>query len=183
MFTIVFFSMKGTFIYADNPISVIAGTRSMPAYGASLLHFMEQLTPVSQWGTEFIIRGFETAYGVVIHITSSKPKTFVEMSGFKTVEMTGSGQTLKRRLEESTVSYIKSTKPVQVMVYVGITFGSYDPIYSVGMTTIPAVEHFLTSYVYNAYNQPTFFQYVVEDGDMVQCQSEAEVTKVTLFSL
>ncbi|XP_060556672.1 uncharacterized protein LOC132717253 [Ruditapes philippinarum] len=170
--------LTGTFIYADKPVSVIAGTRSMPADGTRLLHFMEQLTPVPHWGTEFIVRGFETAYGVVIHITSSEPKTFVEMSGFKTVEMTGNGQTLKRRLEESTVSYIKSTKPVQVIIYVGITFGSYDPIYSVGMTTVPAFEHFLTSYVHNANNQPTFFQYVLSNGDSVPCQGDPIITKV-----
>ncbi|XP_053400883.1 IgGFc-binding protein-like [Mercenaria mercenaria] len=170
--------LTGTFIYSDKPISVIAGTRSMPAQGGSLLHFMEQLVPVSQWGTEFVVRGFETAYGCVIHITSSERKTIVQMSGFKTVEMTGSGQTLKRRLEETTVSYIKSNKPIQVMVYVGITYGSYDAIYSVGMTNIPGKEHFQTSYVYNSNRENTFFQYVIEDGDTINSHSNAIVTKV-----
>lgn len=177
----MFLYTSGTFIYSDGPISVIAGTRSMPGQSGALLHFMEQLAPVEHWGTEFVVRGFDTAYGCVIHLTSVFRKTVVEMTGFKTVEMSGEGQTLKRRLEETSLCYIKSSKPIQVMMYVGLTYGSYDVIQSVGMTSVPATEHYQTTNEYIVKCVTTseaFFQYVLENGDFVPAHTLSTTSKV-----
>lgn len=172
----------GSYIFSDNPVAVVVGTRSMPVQSGSLLHFSEQLTPVPLWGTEFVVRGFQTEYGCIIHITSSARRTIVEMTGFRTVEMSGNGQTLKRRIEDSEVSYIKTKKPVQVMMYVGFTYASYADIQSVGMTLIPAMRHFQTSYVVSCCGRSALFQYVLMNGDFVHGQGHHDITVTKVIS-
>lgn len=172
--------LAGTFIYSDRPLSVVTGTRSMPVQnpGSTYTHFYEQLAPVSHWGTEFALRGFGIEYGSIVHITAYDQFTYVDMTGYRRTEIS-SGYTIRRRLETDTVAYIQTSKAVQVVVYTGITYQSNEVMHSVAMTTLPALEHFSTSYVASCGSgMTTTYQYVTTLDNSISAHTYADIIMV-----
>lgn len=150
------------------PVAVVVGTRDMPGESASLFHFSEMLVPVSQWGTEYVLTGLFTGYGSIVHVTSSVRRSIVTMTGFPhpVVRIPSRGQTIRRRLENGVTCHVTSNKPIQVMMYHGVTYRSSENMTWVSMTLMPAVQHFTDQYTAQcpSSDQHTYFQYVTNYG-------------------
>lgn len=128
----------------------------MPGSGPTMLHFSEQLAPVTEWGTEFILLGLDP--GSIFHITSKISQTIINISGFKRprVRLLNRGQTIRRRLENGVTCHITSDKPIQVMMYYGV--GIDYVITSMSMALMPAVEHYKTGYTTKCLGSVSDFQ-------------------------
>ena len=173
----------GTHVYTDKTVSVVVGTRTMPGASGSVFHFSEQLVPVREWGTEFVLTGLFTDYGSIAHITSSARRTYVTLTGFRTnlIRIPFRGQTIRRRLEKGVTCHVTSNKPIQVMMYYGLTSSSTDVLASfVSMTLVPAFQHFLKSYTTQCSdnNMATFFQTTTYFGAVMSHWSISNITDV-----
>ena len=111
--------ITGTYIVADRPIAVIAATRNLTIAGLQT-HLVEQLQPIEKWGKEFHFGTLGTnMYGDVIKISAVYPGTVVEMRGYPPFVISNINHTVTRRLDQDTVTYIKSNKPIQIVQFTG----------------------------------------------------------------
>ena len=111
--------LTGTFIYTDLPVAVFAGTRNL-TLGGIRTHLVEQLFPVENWGSEFILGTLgANMYGDVIKITASQADTTIEMRGYPKFIIANTNHTITRRLDKDTVTHIKASKPIQIVQFTG----------------------------------------------------------------
>lgn len=178
----VLFISTGTHIYTDKAVSVVVGTRSFPGVNGAPYFFSEQLVPVTEWGTEFVLIGLLTQYGSIVHITSSVRRTVVQLTGFKqnTIRIPSRGQTIRRRLLNGVTCHVKSNKAIQVMMYHGLGTTQAVETNFLSMTLVPALQHFKICYETKCPNSDnSYFQYTTYfNGSMSHGIPSGTVIKV-----
>ncbi len=144
--------LSGSIISSTKPIAVFGGSQCAnvpPTFGACD-HLVEQLTPTSQWGQNFLSMPLATrANGDTFRILASEDKTTVQLNG-STVATLNRGQLHEQVIAEP--ARITADKPVLVMQYSnGESFDDFpeddgnqdgDPF----QMMIPPTEQYLPSY-------------------------------------
>ncbi|KAJ8332914.1 hypothetical protein SKAU_G00418100 [Synaphobranchus kaupii] len=134
----------GTRVVSDKPVGVIAGY-DCASKNSKCQHTFEQLLPVEQWGTSFIVPPVE--YQVSVYILASSPTHVTYQLGSKSEDINlSAGQWKEISMDSSPPLVIFSTQPVQVLYYCnGGKFSdgsSFDPF----IMDIEPTEEFYSSY-------------------------------------
>ncbi|KAJ8332918.1 hypothetical protein SKAU_G00418140 [Synaphobranchus kaupii] len=137
----------GSRVVSDKPVGVISG-HACAWKNSKCQHTFEQLLPVEQWGTSFIVPPLE--YQVLedsVYIFASKPTLVTYEFGAKTQDINlSAGQWKEIPMGRSPPLVISSTQPVQVLYYcTGGKFSDgavFDPFI---MNIVPTVK-FCESY-------------------------------------
>lgn len=137
--------LSGTRIVSDKPVAVFGGHNcaNIPFGYAACDHIVEQLPPVSTWGTAFVTFPLATRTGGdTFRITASQDVTSVQING-STVATLNSGEHYESIL--TAPSRITSDNPVLVTQY---SNGSqYDNVTSDPFqVVVPPFEQFLSGY-------------------------------------
>lgn len=137
--------LSGTRILSDKPVAVFGGHNcaNIPLGFGACDHIVEQVPPVSTWGTAFVTFPLATRTGGdTFRITASEDVTSVQING-ATVATLNSGDYYENVL--TAPSRITSDKPVLVTQY---SNGSqYDNVTSDPFqVVVPPFEQFLSSY-------------------------------------
>ena len=137
--------LSGTRIVSDKPVAVFGGHNcaNIPLGFGACDHIVEQLPPVSTWGTAFVTFPLATRTGGdTFRITASEDVTTVQIDGV-TVATLNSGENYESILIAP--SRITSDKPVLVTQY---SNGSqYDNVTSDPFqVVVPPFEQFLSGY-------------------------------------
>ena len=137
--------LSGTRIVSDKPVAVFGGHNcaNIPANFSFCDHIVEQLPPVSTWGTAFVTFPLATRTGGdTFRITASEDVTSVQIDG-GTVATLNSGEYYESILVAP--SRITSDKPVLVTQYSNGT--QYDNVTSDPFqVVVPPFEQFLSGY-------------------------------------
>ena len=137
--------LSGTLVIASKPVTVISGIEHSNNLGS--YDFMEAyLLPVSLWGYEYILIPVGTmrkTQGNIFRIFAYENNTVVE--GLYWTRVLSSGLYTEIILEKHFTSYIKCSKPCQVVQYIrGETiYGKYA---GPSMLVLPSVSQFLSYY-------------------------------------
>ncbi|KAJ8332906.1 hypothetical protein SKAU_G00418020 [Synaphobranchus kaupii] len=134
----------GTRVVSDKPVGVISG-HDCASKNSKCQHTFEQLLPVEQWGTSFIVPPVE--YQVSVYILASSPTRVTYQLGSKSEDINlSAGQWKEISMDSSPPLVISSTQPVQVLYYcTGGKFSdgsSFDPF----IMDIEPTEEFYSSY-------------------------------------
>ena len=103
-------------------------------------HFVEHLTPINEWGNEFIFKALGNVLsGNIINIIASQTETTLEMTGFPTVQLSR-GHPLQRRVNKDEMCHIKSDRPIQVILFANMSDNVGNHILP-AMTLVPSLQH------------------------------------------
>ncbi|XP_061876209.1 IgGFc-binding protein-like isoform X2 [Colius striatus] len=138
--------MSGTRIVARKPITVFTGHTCLARF-AQCDHLLEQLQPVSNWGTTFIVPPlpFETQSDIVYVSTSQPTHVESQHGATKTIRQLRPNRSTFYGLQALNTLYLKANTGIQVIFFAdGGTKGtiSYDPFFM----TIPDVSSYCNSY-------------------------------------
>ncbi len=140
--------LTGTLITSSEPVAVFSGN-SITYIGTQnqiLDHTMEQLPPVSTWGTDFIFFPTpNTDLGGVIKIVASQPSTTVQVYTSTVLQrsLVRPGDFIEVEFKRDEYSRVSSQNPVLV-VHFSLSGGSVPS--EPAMTVIPPREQYLPSY-------------------------------------
>lgn len=138
--------MSGTRIVAQKPVAVFTGHTCLARF-THCDHLVEQLQPVANWGTAFIVPPlpFE-AQSDIVYVTTSQPTRVESQHGVtKTVRELRPGRSTLYGLQAFNALYLDADAGIQVVFFAdGGNKGavSYDPFFM----TIPAVSAYCRSY-------------------------------------
>ncbi|XP_075594391.1 IgGFc-binding protein isoform X1 [Balearica regulorum gibbericeps] len=138
--------MSGTRIVAQKPVAVFTGHTCLARF-ANCDHLVEQLQPVSSWGTTFIVPPlpFETQSDI-IYVSTSQPTRVESQHGVtKTVRELRPSRSTFYGLQASNTLYLSANAGIQVIFFAdggNKDAISYDPFFM----TIPDVSSYCHSY-------------------------------------
>ncbi|KAH0631330.1 hypothetical protein JD844_005618, partial [Phrynosoma platyrhinos] len=153
------FDLSGTRIAANAPVAVLSG-HSCAWRFTSCDHVVEQLLPVSSWGTTFIVPplSFQSRFDIV-YIVAFQDTCIKHQSGnMQTSHNVVAGQVITYDVQPFQPQYFTANAGIQVMFFFsGATRGSeaYDPF----IINIPAVTSYCASYHVDGMAQ--FYNYAV----------------------
>jgi len=116
--------LSGTRIVANNPISVIVGGRDIPYVNAAgnFGMMVEQIPPISKWGTEFMIGpGPRNDAGDIIKIVTNTANTEVYIQGFSEFIIPKGASAIERRIDWGMDSIVRTSYPVMILQVVSIS--------------------------------------------------------------
>ncbi|XP_055655119.1 IgGFc-binding protein-like isoform X1 [Falco peregrinus] len=138
--------MSGTQIVAQKPVAVFTGHTCLARF-THCDHLVEQLRPVSSWGTTFIVPPlpFETQSDI-IYVTTSQPTRVESQHGVtKTVRELRPSRSTLYGLQAFNTLYLSANAGIQVIFFADGGHKdtiSYDPFFM----TIPDVSSYCNSY-------------------------------------
>ena len=115
--------LTGTYIFADNNVGVITGSRDIPTSHAvyTLSNLIEQIPPVVKWGYSFIASpNYFNDAGDIIKIITNSANTTVDISGFSPFKIPNKGENIEVRIDWQMHSHIESSKPVLILQIMSI---------------------------------------------------------------
>ncbi|KAM8985761.1 IgGFc-binding protein-like [Ara ararauna] len=138
--------MSGTRITAHKPVAVFTGHTCLARF-TQCDHLVEQLQPVSSWGTTFIVPPlpFETPADIIYVSTSQKTRVESQHGVSKEVRELRPSRSTLYGLQAFNTLYLSASAGIQVIFFAdGGTKESitYDPFFM----TIPAVSSYCHSY-------------------------------------
>ncbi|XP_061222414.1 IgGFc-binding protein-like [Neopsephotus bourkii] len=138
--------LSGTRIVAQQPVAVFTGHTCLARF-TQCDHLVEQLQPVSNWGTTFIVPPlpFETQADIVYVSTSQRTRVESHHGVLKEVRELRPSRSTLYGLQASNTLYLSANAGIQVIFFAdGGTKGSisYDPFFM----TIPDVSSYCHSY-------------------------------------
>ncbi|XP_068280828.1 IgGFc-binding protein-like isoform X2 [Nyctibius grandis] len=138
--------MSGTRIVAQKPVAVFTGHTCLARF-SHCDHLVEQLQPVSTWGTTFIVPPlpFETQSDIVYVSTSQATRVESQHGVTKTVRELRPNRSTLYGLQASNTLYLSANAGVQVIFFAdggNKDAISYDPFFM----TIPDVSSYCQSY-------------------------------------
>jgi len=114
--------LSGTRIVANNPISVIVGGRDIPDLNGNVGMMVEQIPPISKWGTEFMIGpGPRNDAGDIIKIVTHTANTEVYIQGFSEFIIPKGASAIERRIDWGMNSIVRTSYPVLILQVVSIS--------------------------------------------------------------
>jgi len=114
--------LSGTRIVANNPISVIVGGRDIPYPNGNVGMMVEQIPPISKWGTEFMIGpGPKNDAGDIIKIVTNTANTEVYIQGFSEFIIPKGASAIERRIDWGMNSIVRTSYPVMILQVVSIS--------------------------------------------------------------
>ncbi|XP_042653122.1 IgGFc-binding protein-like [Tyto alba] len=138
--------MSGTKIVAQKPVAVFTGHTCLARF-AHCDHLVEQLQPVSSWGTTFIVPPlpFETQSDI-IYVSTSQPTRVESQHGVtKTVRELRPSRSTLYGLQALNTLYLSANAGIQVIFFADGGHKdaiSYDPFFM----TVPDVSSYCDSY-------------------------------------
>lgn len=138
--------MSGTRIVAQKPVAVFTGHTCLARF-AHCDHLVEQLQPVSSWGTTFIVPPlpFETQSDIIYVSTSQQTRVESQHGVTKTTRELRPNRSTLYGLQALNTLYLSANAGIQVIFFAdGGNKGavSYDPFFM----TIPDVSSYCNSY-------------------------------------
>ncbi|XP_035754318.1 IgGFc-binding protein-like [Egretta garzetta] len=138
--------MSGTRIVAQKPVAVFTGHTCLARF-AHCDHLVEQLQPVSSWGTTFIVPPlpFETQSDIIYVSTSQQTRVESQHGVTKTTRELRPNRSTLYGLQALNTLYLSTNAGIQVIFFAdGGNKGavSYDPFFM----TIPDVSSYCNSY-------------------------------------
>jgi hypothetical protein len=137
--------LSGTLVTSSKPVAVYGGNQctDIPLGTVACDHVVEQLTPTSTWGKQFVTMPLGTRVrGDTFRFVASTSGTVLRVNGVAVATL-GRGQVHERIITGP--SLIQATEPVMVAQYSNST--SYDGITSDPfMMLVPPFEQFLAEY-------------------------------------
>uniref|UniRef100_A0A8C5DKG4 IgGFc-binding protein-like n=1 Tax=Gouania willdenowi TaxID=441366 RepID=A0A8C5DKG4_GOUWI len=145
------YRLSGTKVSSKHPVAVFTGHTCTWTF-SKCNHVYEQLLPVSNWGTSFIIPplSFQNKYDSV-YVQASKTAQITVNNGKQTDHLTvNMGQTLEIQYSKDETLYIQADQGIQVLLlFNGLTrrrTNFYDPF----LMTILPTDRFCSSYSFDA---------------------------------
>ncbi|XP_042296350.1 IgGFc-binding protein-like [Sceloporus undulatus] len=138
--------LSGTWVESNAPVAVLSG-HSCAMKHTHCDHVVEQLLPVSSWGTIFLIPplSFQRRYDIV-YVTASQRTSMSYQSGpTKFSHQMETGEVIQLNVQPSQPLYILADHGIQVLFFfTGVSRGSriYDPF----LINIPPVTSYCKSY-------------------------------------
>lgn len=137
--------LSGTILSSNEPIAVFGGhsCANIPRDTPLCDHIVEQIPPVSTWGTNFFTVPLATrSVGDTFRVIASQDNTSISING-EVVDIIDKGEVYERLLSQA--SRIRTNRPVLVAQYAngqGFDNANADPF----MMLIPPSEQFLAEY-------------------------------------
>ncbi len=141
--------LTGSLVTASQPVAVFGAARCalVPTSSFACNHLVEQLTPISAWGSDFITVPLASRMGGDrVRVLASQNGTTVSING--AVVATLAAGAFHEQVVTAT-SRITSSQPVLVAYFSqgqSLDLGTGDP----SMMLIPPTSQFLTSYTFNS---------------------------------
>ncbi|XP_002739979.1 IgGFc-binding protein-like [Saccoglossus kowalevskii] len=114
------FDLTGTHVTADKPFGLISGSKctNIPTASQFCDHLVEQIPPVSAWGTTFVTTPLLGRFaGDVFRIVASRSNTFFNISGNYGNHTLDAGDFLEIDVPSTDSLLISSDRPLLVMQY------------------------------------------------------------------
>ncbi|KAM6428807.1 IgGFc-binding protein-like [Liasis olivaceus] len=138
--------LSGTKIVSQKPVAVYSG-HTCVSRQVQCDHVLEQLLPVSSWGTKFIVPSlpFSTEYDIVYVSASQNTRVDVQAGQSKNVKDLYAARVAYFGIQGTTAMSITASSGIQVMFFNdGGTFGNlkYDPFFM----AIPDISSYCLAY-------------------------------------
>ncbi|XP_053122699.1 IgGFc-binding protein-like [Hemicordylus capensis] len=138
--------LSGTRVESSGPVAVLSG-HSCAKQNTQCDHVVEQLLPVSSWGTTFIVPplSIQSSSDVVYVVTSQSTLIRYQVGPTQNSRNTNAGQVIQIEVKRPHPLYISADAGIQVLFFftgakTGV--GIYDPF----LINIPALTSYCTSY-------------------------------------
>ena len=161
--------LTGTLVTADKPVAVFSGNQNSPVTGASPDHMIEQMVPVTAWGSEFIVAPIATSSptttGDFVRVIADEADTSVELNGQLKVVL-GPGEFYEFNQPAATGSWITTSKRSLVAHYNQAEMLQKSPF----VMLVPPVNGYSRHYLFKtprfiAPGENHHLNIVVKDGD------------------
>lgn len=151
--------LSGTKIVSQKPVAVYSGHTCISRQ-IQCDHVLEQLLPVTSWGTKFIVPSlpFNTEYDMVYVSASQNTRVDVQSGQIKNSRVLQAARVGFYGIQGTTAMSISASSGIQVMFFSdGGTFGNlkYDPFFM----AIPDVSSYCLAY--NTYSSDQFENYAL----------------------
>ncbi|XP_021359899.1 IgGFc-binding protein-like [Mizuhopecten yessoensis] len=144
--------LSGSRVTADQKVVFYSGNSNTEVNGAGPGHLVEQLVPVNQWGTKFIVPSTLPNGTVTVKVISDTTCPTAVIAKICTHFFAASYEyfvlksILTFEIQYQYNCFFSSDEPVMMVMYVAMSNTTKDPT----MTIIPDVEHFDDTYAFEA---------------------------------
>lgn len=160
--------LTGTLVTSDKPIAVFAGNQNGTT-GGSADHIVEQMVPVTTWGSEFVIAPIapRTA-GDLVRVVAHEDGTDVDING-TVVATLAAGQFYEFTQPSAAGTLLKTSKPSLVAQYNKGQLQGDAVLTDPFAMLVPPASQFSRQYLFRTPGAPTAFSnrlnIVVKNGD------------------
>ncbi|XP_061452965.1 IgGFc-binding protein-like [Rhineura floridana] len=135
--------LSGTKIESVAPVAVLSG-HSCARKFSTCDHVVEQLLPVSSWGTTFIVPplSFQTKYDIVYVVPSQNTLITYQSGPTQVSRRAVAGQVIQFEMKPSQPLYFTAYAGIQVLLFFTGSSNQYDPF----LINVPALASYCTSY-------------------------------------
>ena len=139
--------LTGTRIESKKPIAVLSGHEcaNVPAYVTFCDHLVEQLPPISRWGTEYVTAPFSRRKaGDLFRIIASQDNTIIKLNN-KEKAVKDAGEYLEVSLSSTSYNYVTTTEPSLLVQYCKSTGADQQPT-DPFMMLVPPTSQYASAY-------------------------------------
>ncbi|XP_045181541.2 uncharacterized protein LOC123540515 [Mercenaria mercenaria] len=140
--------LTGSYVSANKEIAVFVGARDVPNDQGTTSDMIEQIPPVSKWGTEFVVvPNYLNDAGDIVKIVTQEDNTVVEILGFSPFIIPKAGEGVERRFDWQMHSTVHASEPVLMVQVMNLELynisGVNTPSGSVAMVLVPHREQWV----------------------------------------